>query len=141
MMFTTRFGPVGTLTTAGAWLSLVLVVAATTLSGCNGNRSRADRAAQLYYRSCSGCHGPRGEGLTRPGFKVPPAALKEPSVYQRLSDADLRQVIRNGKGQMPAFGRLLPDDDLELIIEHLHRMSGTSGATPATQSSNTAAKP
>lgn len=67
-------------------------------------------------RSCSGCHGPSGRGTKRPGFATPPKDLTDPELQARLSDDEIARTIREGKGPMPPFERLLGEEDIQDIV-------------------------
>jgi mono/diheme cytochrome c family protein len=54
---------------------------------------------------------------------VTPRDLSDARLYQQRSDADLKAAIRDGKGAMPAFGAVLTDEDLALVIAHLHTLA------------------
>ncbi len=75
----------------------------------------AVRGAILFRGACSGCHGPAGEG-THEGEpeRVPP-------LPKGLERALVVEVIRGGKGRMPAFGNLLEAGDVEDLAEWLSR--------------------
>jgi mono/diheme cytochrome c family protein len=102
-------------------LASVLVCAAC--SRRSGGAATEDPGARLYLRSCGGCHGPTGRGMLRPGLTVLPRDLSDATLYDTHSDAQLRAVILNAKGQMPPFKRLLRDDEVTMIIAHLHTLA------------------
>jgi hypothetical protein len=52
-----------------------------------------------------------------------PRDLSDPRLYRLRTDAELKAVIRDGRGAMPAFGALLADEDLTLLIAHLHNLA------------------
>lgn len=85
-------------------------------------KTEEQRAEGLYLRTCAGCHGPYGSGGGRLGFDPPPAALADPSLQRRLDDAELARIIREGKGQMPGFGRLLSDEEVQSLVQHVRRL-------------------
>lgn len=92
-------------------------------TACNrAPRSDEQRAEGLYLRTCAGCHGPYGRGPARLGFDPPPAALADPGLQRRLDDAELARIIREGKGQMPGFGRLLSEEEVQALVQHLRRL-------------------
>ncbi len=77
---------------------------------------RADTAAAeaTYKAKCAMCHGPDGKGETATGkmMKVKDFASEE---VQKMSDADLTDAITKGKGKMPAYKALTPDQVKDLV--------------------------
>lgn len=106
-----------------AALLLGLLVIGT---GCQSRKPQgntaADPGARLYVRSCGGCHGPNGRGLTRPGLRVKPPDLTREELQSTHTDADLASIIKHGRGQMPPFAKLLDDAELALIVQHLRAL-------------------
>ncbi len=65
---------------------------------------------QVYASACASCHGRLGEGGVGPSFA---------GVTTRLPDvADQIQVVVEGRGQMPAFGASLTDEQIEAVIAY-----------------------
>jgi mono/diheme cytochrome c family protein len=102
----------------GLLLALALVLGAC--SRREGDAEHRPNGAWLYGRSCAGCHGPTGKGAARMGLTAVPRDLSDPA-FER-SDAELKRVIREGKGEMPPFGKVLPEAELEAIVRHLHTL-------------------
>jgi cytochrome c oxidase subunit II len=74
---------------------------------------------QTFEGVCAKCHGLRGEGL------IAPALAGNPIVEQR--DA-LEDVVRNGRGQMPAVGRGWDDRQLDALVRYMREeLGGESG--------------
>ena len=97
---------------------------ALALSGCRkAPKSPEERGAGIFARSCASCHGPTGRPAPGLGLPVMPRDLSDARLYQERSDAELAAAIRDGKGAMPAFGALLGDEDLKLVIAHLHTLA------------------
>jgi mono/diheme cytochrome c family protein len=111
------------------WKLLFGVSLALTLAGCrSGAKTALERGAGVYARACATCHGSLTvPGRTR-GFKVKPPFLGEPSLQRRLSDDDLVRTITEGKGEMPPFGRMLSESELNQLVVYLRSLKG-SGAT------------
>jgi mono/diheme cytochrome c family protein len=63
------------------------------------------------------------------GLVKPPRNLTDPAFQAKFTDADLRQVIRVGKGQMPAFGGMMADEDLGYVITFIRSLA-PPGAAP-----------
>lgn len=78
--------------------------------------AKADNAAAeaTYKAKCAMCHGPDGKGETATGktMKVKDFASEE---VQKMSDADLSDAISKGKGKMPAYKTLTPDQVKDLV--------------------------
>jgi mono/diheme cytochrome c family protein len=77
----------------------------------------ADGAA-LYKSNCTICHGADGAGDTPTGklMKVKPLGSAD---VQKLTDAQIHSVIKDGKGKMRAFGKKLSDADISLLVAHV----------------------
>lgn len=86
-------------------------------------RTPAERGAGIFQRSCAGCHGPAGRGgSTRLGLVPPPRDLTDSAFQEGVTDQELRRSIRSGKGMMPAFGGLMPDEDLAGLIAFIRSL-------------------
>ena len=71
--------------------------------------AKADNTAEATYKAkCAACHGPDGKGETATGktMKIKDFSSNE---VQKMSDADLTDAITKGKGKMPAYKTLTPD--------------------------------
>jgi len=68
--------------------------------------AKADVAAgeATFKAKCAGCHGADGKG--KQVMKTRDLASAD---VQNMSDADLSAIITNGKGKMPAYKSLTPD--------------------------------
>src|SRR3974390_324051 len=74
--------------------------------------AKADTAAAeaTYKAKCAGCHGADGKG--KPAMKTRDFASEE---VQKMSDADLANVITKGKSPMPAYGSMTPDQVKDMV--------------------------
>ena len=92
-----------------------------------------ERAADaLYNVSCAGCHGRDGAGqgpARPPGASMPDFTDSE--FQAQRSDAQLLQVLREGRGLMPPFGKQLNDQGLAALVDKVRRF-GSGGPAPAT---------
>jgi mono/diheme cytochrome c family protein len=86
------------------------------------DKTPAGRGARVFQRTCSGCHGADGRGVMRLGLTKPPRDLTNAEFHAQVTDDQLRSVIRTGKGQMPAFGGLMGDDDLNDVITFIRTL-------------------
>ena len=64
-------------------------------------------SAGLFKSKCVMCHGPDGRGNAM-GQKLSVKSYKSPEI-QKQSDADLKNTITNGKGKMPSYKSLTPE--------------------------------
>ena len=64
-------------------------------------------SAALFKSKCAMCHGPDGTGSAM-GQKLGVKSYKSPDI-QKQSDGDLKNAITNGKGKMPAYKTLTPE--------------------------------
>lgn len=82
------------------------------------------RGRALFEANCSLCHGAGREGK-------PPAIPSLVDVRSRLSEKQIGETVRYGKGQMPSFARLSnPEvDALLAYLTHPDLASGVAGAS------------
>lgn len=101
-METTR-KTLGTATLVAALLAGVCLVSTS---------ARADVAAgeATFKAKCAMCHGADGKG--KEAMKTRDLASAD---VQKMSDADLSGIITNGKGKMPAYKTLTPDQVKDLV--------------------------
>jgi len=74
---------------------------------------------------------------------TPPRDLTRPEFQAQKTDEQLRHSIRVGKGQMPAFGGLMADEEIANVIAYVRTLvppgsvpaqNGSPAAPPATSS-------
>jgi cytochrome c oxidase subunit 2 len=74
---------------------------------------------ETFAGACAKCHGVEGEGL------IGPALAGNPVVEQRES---LEDVVRNGRGQMPAVGQDWDDRQMDALFQYLgEELGGENG--------------
>jgi cytochrome c6 len=100
---------------------LTAVVAGLTLfpvSIVSANRGQESAASVATFRTkCAMCHGQDGGG-SEVGKSMNVPDLRLPAV-QKLPDAELAQVISNGKGGMPSFKNSLSSDEIHALVTHI----------------------
>ncbi len=101
-------------------LGLGLVVALSFIGLADMKKNKAesvggseDSAAaatpeEIYTSSCMSCHGTEYEGGMGPELK---------NVEERLSEEEIKDVLKNGRGAMP--GDLVPEEVLDDMTEWL----------------------
>jgi cytochrome c6 len=75
--------------------------------------AHAQSAADLFKSKCAGCHGADGTGSAM-GKKMGAHDFTTADV-QGMSDAQLTDIITNGKNKMPKYASLKPEDIKGLI--------------------------
>jgi mono/diheme cytochrome c family protein len=94
-------------------LSTVAIVALMSAAAQAQNQG-----ATLFRSNCVMCHGTDGKGNTPTGQALKVANLQSPTVA-KLSNAELADVIRKGKGNMPAFGARLSSPQIESLVAYI----------------------
>jgi mono/diheme cytochrome c family protein len=97
-----------------------VVVLSFTFVSAQAQSAPTDGAA-LYKTKCAMCHGPDGAGKTPVGTKLNVRDLRSPEV-QKQSDSDLAQVIGQGKGKMPVFGKTLNEDQIKSLVAQIREL-------------------
>ena len=75
--------------------------------------ARAQDASALFKSKCAGCHGADGTGSAT-GIKMGAHDFTSADV-QKMSDAQLTDVITNGKNKMPKYASLKPEEVKGLV--------------------------
>jgi cytochrome c6 len=82
------------------------------------NAAQASAAATATFRTkCVMCHGPDGAG-SEVGKSMNVLDLRSPAV-QQLTDAELAQIISEGKGGMPSFKSSFSADQIQALVKHV----------------------
>jgi cytochrome c6 len=83
----------------------------------------AQDAAANFKKQCALCHGPDGRA-TVPMSKTIGAVDLTSATVQKSPDADLKTVITNGKGKMPAYGTALGSKGVDDMVKYVRGFSG-----------------
>jgi cytochrome c6 len=75
--------------------------------------ARAQDASSLFKSKCAGCHAADGTGSAM-GKKMGAHDFTTADV-QKMSDAELTDIITNGKNKMPKYGSLKPEETKGLV--------------------------
>jgi mono/diheme cytochrome c family protein len=116
--------------------------AGTSSSAGTGQTAGASGpAAGIFAQNCVQCHGPDGKGIKAvgtPNFTDP--------AFRNVSEDEIRNTIRNGKGAMPPWGGKLREEQISELVTYVRSFSsgqgaGTSSSTQGpTQASTPAAQ-
>ena len=108
-----------------AFLGSLSVTVASACTREPKQKTPLQRGHWLYSTRCAHCHGAygKGDGRRMPG-PTQPANLANPKLYERLDNAAIKRVVREGKGEMPGFGQWIKDKELDDLIAYLHTLPG-----------------
>jgi cytochrome c6 len=105
---------------------LLIIVVMLTASPAASQDSTA--GAGVYKSKCQTCHGPDGGG-TAVGKSLKVADLRSAEV-QGKSDAELTQVISDGKDNMPGFKGTITDDEIHAVLAHVRTLAAKGESAP-----------
>ena len=101
-----------------------------------GAPARAAETAKVFKFYCAQCHGLTGKGdgpnVTK-DFPVSPRNFTSAKEMDKLSDADLRNVILDGgpavdkSPMMPPWGKTLTKEEVDGLIKHLRGLCKCKG--------------
>jgi cytochrome c6 len=77
-------------------------------------------SAALFKSKCAMCHGPDGTANTTMAKNLGIKSYKSPDV-QKQSDADLKNTIVNGKGKMPSYKSLTPEQ-VDALVKYIREL-------------------
>jgi len=116
------------------------LLAAIVLAGAGlgaSDRAFADAEAdQLFSFYCAQCHGKTGDGKgpnVVEDFPVTPRAFNSAAEMNKLTDADMRNVIRDGgpvaskSPMMPPWGKTLSDAQIDKLVGKLRELCQCKG--------------
>ncbi len=82
----------------------------------------AQTAEATFKQKCAVCHGPDGSGATAMGRTFKLKDLKSAEV-QNMTDAQLTEIITNGKQRMPAYKTQLSAAQIKGMVAYLREMA------------------
>src|ERR1700678_2043342 len=97
---------------------LFLVVAIMFFVGAS---VRADGAGD-FKAKCAMCHGADGSGSTATGKALKVRDLGSADV-QGQTDAQLTEIVTNGKNKMPAYKGKLTDDQIKGLVAYIRSLA------------------
>ena len=92
-----------------------------------------DRLAKvklLFKEKCARCHGEDGRGETVLAELIdPPDFTEEKWSKSDISNEELAEIVRQGKGEMPAFGKKLTRQEIASLVLYVRQFSKTKTKT------------
>jgi len=104
--------PANTTTTAAA--------PPTTVAASNAT----DLGTRVFQQRCVLCHGPegRGDGIGGKALNPHPRNFHDQAYMKTRTDAQLSEVIHNGKGAMPKWGGVLSEAEIQAVLKHVREL-------------------
>ena len=85
--------------------------------------ARAQAFAESYYRAhCDICHGADGKGTTDMGKKTRARDFGSLEV-QKESDAEMIEIIMNGKAKMPGYKSRLRAEEAKELVSYIRNLA------------------
>lgn len=101
--------------------SVSAILAVALIVGASTRVYAQDDAAALYKAKCQVCHGADGKGDTAPGKKLEVKDFHSPEVA-KMSDAELIEAIKKGKGKMQGYEGKLTEDQIKLLVKYIRSL-------------------
>lgn len=76
---------------------------------------------RTFEESCASCHGMDGAGTTPMGRSLQAGNLAAAATHARLSDEQIAETIRKGRGRMPAFP--LDEATLKALVAYVRTLN------------------
>ncbi len=81
----------------------------------------APAGLSVFKAKCMMCHGADGQANTTMGRQVNAANLLSADV-KKLSAAEMKDVVTNGKGSMPTFSDQLSPEEIDAVVGYVRAM-------------------
>lgn len=118
-----------------AILAAAVVIAGSPILGLASGAMAAE-TEQVFEFYCAQCHGLEGKGdgpNVSKDFPVSPRNFTSAEEMNKLSDADLRNVILDGgpavskSAMMPPWSKTLSEAEVDGLIQHLRKLCACEG--------------
>ncbi len=103
---------------AATVFSICLVIAGLAQAQAT---SSSQKGGEIYKGKCAMCHGADGTGQTVIG-KADKIRDLTSSEVQSQHDSELKNIIENGKGKMPAYKGKLTDVQVEQVVAYIRTL-------------------
>lgn len=93
------------------------------------NAADIENGKNIYGKKCVFCHGQggNGDGPVAASLPTKPGNFADKEKMSQRSDAELKEIILNGKPPMPSFKGQLSDTDIDDIIAYIRTFAGKEG--------------
>jgi len=97
------------------------VAASSDVSASETAAALAGSPAQIYARNCARCHGANGKSDTELG-KLNDAPDISTAHVKGKSTKSLTNIIKNGEGSMPGFGKKIAAKDISALVKYVRAL-------------------
>jgi cbb3-type cytochrome c oxidase subunit III len=97
----------------------VAFILLTLCLGCGRN----ERMDTIYAQRCMNCHGPTGSGDGPIAASLPAKLPDFRDTVERKSNSQIRKIIAEGAGIMPAFGPALTASEISDMLQMVRFLS------------------
>ena len=91
------------------------------------NKSHAPDVGELFRNNCARCHGADGRADTPLGQQHNTPDLTAAEWWRKnsaiTSSRSLTTIVRQGKGEMPAFGEKLKTNEISGLVKYMRKFS------------------
>lgn len=98
-----------------------------TETGAAGGETMAGEVdgAKIYADRCALCHGAtgHGDGPASAALDPKPRNHTDGAYMNAQADAQLLEVIHNGKGAMPAWKDVLTEEQIQAVLKHVRSLA------------------
>ena len=94
---------------------------ANRLQRSQASPAKAKEAKRLFKQRCAKCHGQDGGGNNY-GQIIGATNLTDPEWHQRVDDQRIINSIKHGRGQMPALGEKLTDEQITALMLYVRTL-------------------
>jgi mono/diheme cytochrome c family protein len=98
-----------------------LIAAAAIITAAVSGVYSLENAADMYKMRCSACHGNDGKANTTMGKNFGIMSYQAPEV-QKMSDAQLADIITMGKNKMPAFKDKITAEQIKELVKYIRTL-------------------
>jgi|SRR6185503_17669163 len=102
-------------------LFILLFVVANGFQRAETPAAKAKEAKRVFKQKCSKCHGQDGAGNNY-GQIIGVTNLTDPQWQQKVDDKRVLNSIKHGRGQMPAFGEKLTENQINSLVLYVRTL-------------------
>ncbi len=99
-----------------SWLCAALA------AGVTRSPQRLPDGDVLFLKNCASCHGKDGKAKTFKAKFNHARNLTDPRWQAVISDEHMYESILHGKGKMPAFGKMLSENEVAALVTYVRML-------------------